>query len=64
MILGIVKGGLCCGFVYTQLTDIEQEVNGLYTFDRKPKLKVEGVREILEKAKKWYYDSKGLKGTF
>jgi len=25
------------GFCYTQLTDIEQEVNGLYTFDRKPK---------------------------
>jgi len=25
------------GFCYTQLTDVEQEVNGLYTFDRKPK---------------------------
>ncbi|MCX8159340.1 MAG: beta-galactosidase [Candidatus Saccharicenans sp.] len=25
------------GFCYTQLYDIEQEVNGLYTFDRKPK---------------------------
>ncbi len=27
-------GALC----YTQLTDVEQEVNGLYTYDRKPKL--------------------------
>jgi len=25
------------GFCYTQLYDIEQEVNGLYTFDRQPK---------------------------
>ena len=27
-----------CGFCYTQLYDVEQEVNGLYTFDRRPKL--------------------------
>lgn len=26
------------GFCYTQLTDVEQEVNGLYTYYRKPKL--------------------------
>lgn len=26
-----------CAFCYTQLTDVEQEVNGLYTYDRKPK---------------------------
>ncbi|MDD3336142.1 MAG: beta-galactosidase [Eubacteriales bacterium] len=25
------------GFCYTQLTDVEQEVNGLYTYQRKPK---------------------------
>jgi hypothetical protein len=25
------------GFCYTQLYDIEQEENGLYTYDRKPK---------------------------
>ena len=25
------------GLCYTQLTDVEQEVNGLYTYDRKPK---------------------------
>ena len=25
------------GFCYTQLTDVEQEQNGLYTYDRKPK---------------------------
>ncbi|MCM8758996.1 MAG: beta-galactosidase [Candidatus Omnitrophica bacterium] len=26
-----------CGFGYTQLYDVEQEVNGLYTYERKPK---------------------------
>lgn len=26
-----------CGFCYTQLTDIEQEQNGLYNYDRSPK---------------------------
>jgi hypothetical protein len=26
-----------CGFCYTQLTDIEQEQNGIYFYDRKPK---------------------------
>jgi len=26
-----------CGFCYTQLYDIEQEVNGLYYYDRRPK---------------------------
>ena len=25
------------GLCYTQLTDVEQEQNGLYTYDRKPK---------------------------
>ena len=25
------------GFCYTQLTDVEQEQNGLYTYDRKAK---------------------------
>ena len=28
------------GFCYTQLTDIEQEKNGLYYYDRKPKFDV------------------------
>jgi len=34
------------GFCYTQLYDIEQEVNGLYTYDRKPKFDVEMIRRI------------------
>jgi hypothetical protein len=34
--------------VYTQLTDIEQEVNGLYTPDRKEKLDSSKVRKLVE----------------
>lgn len=34
------------GFCYTQLTDIEQEQNGLYTYDRRPKFDVERIRKI------------------
>ncbi len=31
------------GFCYTQLTDIEQEINGLLTYDREPKVAPEAV---------------------
>ncbi len=34
------------GFCYTQLTDVEQEQNGLYTYDRKPKFDPGIIREI------------------
>lgn len=36
------------GFVWTQLTDIQQEINGILTFDRTPKLPLETLREIFE----------------
>jgi len=35
------------GFCYTQLYDIEQEQNGLCTYDRKPKFSPEVIRAIL-----------------
>jgi beta-galactosidase/beta-glucuronidase len=35
-----------CGFCYTQLYDIEQEVNGLYYYDRKAKFDPEKIRAI------------------
>ena len=34
------------GFCYTQLTDIEQEKNGLYYYDRKPKFDVKQLHDI------------------
>ncbi len=35
-----------CGYCYTQLTDVFQEVNGLLDMDRKPKMDVDRVRAI------------------
>lgn len=35
-----------CAFCYTQLYDIEQEVNGLYTYDRQPKFDPRLIRAI------------------
>ncbi len=34
------------GFCYTQLYDVEQEVNGLYTYDRKPKFDPAVIKAI------------------
>ncbi len=33
------------GYCYTQLTDVEQEINGLMTYDRKPKIDPEKIRK-------------------
>ena len=32
------------GYCYTQLTDIEQEQNGIYTYDRRPKFDATRLR--------------------
>ena len=36
------------GLCYTQLTDVEQEVNGLYTYDRQAKFDPEFFRNVLQ----------------
>ena len=46
VVLGIP---FCQGYCYTQLTDIMQEINGLLTPDRKPKMNVERVCQINRK---------------
>jgi beta-galactosidase/beta-glucuronidase len=43
---GIASLKFLAGFCYTQLTDIDQELNGLLTYDRRPKLPPESVAEI------------------
>jgi beta-galactosidase/beta-glucuronidase len=43
---GIASLPFLAGFCYTQLTDIEQESNGLLTYDRRPKLAPEAVAHI------------------
>jgi len=40
------------GYCYTQLTDVQQEVNGLLNADHKPKFDVEKLKEIFETGKK------------
>lgn len=59
MMVGIVEGGHCCGFVYTQLTDIEQEVNGVYTPDRKEKLDAAEVKKVVEDVMQRYAQKHG-----
>ena len=45
IIPGIAKGA--CGCVYTQLSDVEDEINGLYTYDRKVcKVNKERMRQM------------------
>ena len=47
----LLRCGRVMGLCYTQLTNVEQEQNGLYTYDRKPKFDVAVLRDIMtEKA--------------
>lgn len=49
MVLPAIKQGLC-GCVYTQLSDVEDEVNGLYTYDRKVcKVAKEPMQQLAKK---------------
>lgn len=34
------------GYCLTQLTDVEQEVNGLFNFNRKPKADINKIKEL------------------
>jgi beta-galactosidase/beta-glucuronidase len=47
----ILDSGLFCGYCYTQLSDVGDEVNGLYTFDRKAKVDVARVRRVNDEAR-------------
>jgi hypothetical protein len=46
---GIASLKFVAGFCYTQLTDIEQEINGLLTYDRRPKVAAEKIADIHRK---------------
>lgn len=37
------------GYCYTQLTDVEQEHNGIYFYDRRPKFDMKRIRKIFSK---------------
>ena len=52
MIISAIKEG-ACGCVYTQLSDVEDEINGLYTYDRKVcKVDTKAMTEVAEKIRK------------
>ena len=42
----IAKVPAIMGICYTQTTDVEQEINGVMTYDRKPKYDTKVMREI------------------
>ncbi len=48
VISSLLESKLVQGFCYTQLTDVEQEINGLLTYDRKPKIDLDIIRRINE----------------
>lgn len=50
MILPAISSGLC-GVVYTQLSDVEGELNGLYTFDRVCKVDKTRIKECMDRIK-------------
>ena len=46
MVRNIRKLDHICGFCYTQLTDVEQEQNGVYFYDRSEKFDMEKIKKI------------------
>ncbi len=48
----LLDNGSIFGFCYTQLYDVEQEVNGLYTYDRKPKFESADLYQIFSRKAK------------
>lgn len=46
-ILGAIREIPCfAGYCYTQVTDVQQEVNGLYTMEREPKVDMDEIRKM------------------
>lgn len=53
MVEALMAPGPVSGFCYTQLTDIEQEQNGLLTFDRRPKADPARLRPLTTTPKRF-----------
>ena len=49
------------GYCYTQLTDVEQEQNGVYNYDRTPKFDMKRVNAIFSKVPEKFNKKKGNK---
>ncbi|WP_129664122.1 glycoside hydrolase family 2 protein [Phytoactinopolyspora endophytica] len=46
LVSALLDDGNMFGYCFTQLTDVYQERNGLYTFERKPKFDIERLRQV------------------
>jgi beta-galactosidase/beta-glucuronidase len=46
LVYALLQSAVVQGFCYTQLTDVEQEINGLLTYDRRPKADLARIREV------------------
>lgn len=46
----------CCGFCYTQLTNVEQEVNGLLDYDHQYKFDPQAIKQIMDAGKHYGFD--------
>lgn len=53
LISSLYQSKVIFGFCYTQLTDVEQETNGLLTYDRKWKTNPENIRKVNEQ---WFQE--------
>ncbi|MGG3468219.1 sugar-binding domain-containing protein [Neobacillus pocheonensis] len=60
VVSSLLESPLVQGFCYTQITDVEQEINGLLTYDRKPKVDLNLIREINEGKKPFKLSEKSL----
>ena len=49
LVKAIRENSIFAGYCYTQLTDVEQEINGLMTYDRKPKADASAYAKIFGK---------------
>jgi beta-galactosidase/beta-glucuronidase len=59
----LVQKGVLCAFVYTQLSDIEQEVNGLYSIDRRAKVDPVKMTAVMDRAEAKYFEEIKKKGV-
>ncbi|MCB5484478.1 glycoside hydrolase family 2, partial [Blautia faecis] len=60
MVIPSINNGLC-GCIYTQISDIENEINGLYTYDRKIcKVNQQRMSELARKLYPYYEKKSGL----
>ncbi len=58
MVEALMAPGPVEGFCYTQLTDIEQERNGLLTFDREPKADPDLIRPVTQTPKANHFSAR------